>query len=72
MKIKVLTLNIWGGKFIEKVVDFIRKENPDVALFQEVYNGTGNLDSKYQSLYVLQAKLNYYYYAFEHSLIDVR
>ena len=72
MKIKVLTLNIWGGEFLERVVDFIRKENPDVVLLQEVYNGTGNLDSKYQSLYVLQAKLNYSYYAFEPSLIDVR
>lgn len=72
MKIKILTLNIWGGEFLGRVVDFMRKENPDVALFQEVYNGTGNLDSKYQSLYVLQAKLNYAYYAFEPSLIDVR
>lgn len=72
MKIKILTLNIWGGEFLERVVDFIRKESPDVTLLQEVYSGTGNLDSKYQSLYVLQAKLHYAYYAFEPSLIDVR
>lgn len=71
MKIKILTLNIWGGEFLERIVNFIRKENPDVALLQEVYNGTGNLDSKYQSLSILKAKLNYSYYAFEPSLIDV-
>lgn len=72
MKIKVLTLNIWGGEFLERVVDFIRKENPDVVLLQEVYNGTGNLDFKYRSLSILSEKLNLPHYAFEPLLIDVR
>lgn len=72
MKIKVLTLNIWGGELIGRVVDFIYKENPDIALLQEVYNGTGSLDSKYRSYNVLQEKLNYPYCSFEPSFIDRR
>ena len=37
MKIKFVCLNLWfGGKLWENVVDFIRKENPDILALQEV------------------------------------
>lgn len=72
MKIKILDLNIWGGEFLGRIIDFIHKENPDIVLLQEVYNGTGNLDFKYRSLSILSEKLNLPHHAFEPLLIDVR
>ena len=39
MNIKFLTLNIeHGGKFFEKIVDFVRNESPDAIAFQEVFD----------------------------------
>lgn len=70
MKIKALTLNIWGGKLLERAADFIYKENPDIVFLQEVYDGTGDLDSKYRSLSIFQEKLRYSYCSFEPSFID--
>lgn len=71
MKIKVLTLNIWGGELLDKAINFIHKENPDIALFQEVFNGEEkNLDLKYQSYNILKQKLNLPHSAFEASFID--
>ncbi|MBI4089601.1 MAG: endonuclease/exonuclease/phosphatase family protein [Candidatus Levybacteria bacterium] len=72
MKIKILTLNIWEGELLERIIDFIHKENPDIALLQEVHNGSGNLDFKYKSFSVLAEKLNYPYYSFGASFIDKR
>lgn len=41
MKIKFLTLNIWhGGKLLSNVIEFIKKENPDIFILQEVYPET--------------------------------
>lgn len=72
MKIRLLTLNVWGGELLEEVVNFIRKENPDIVLLQEVYSGTGNLDPKYKSLSLFQEKLNLPHYAFEPLFKDVK
>jgi len=46
MNLKVITLNTWFNKFLDKQVDFIKKEDPDVLLLQEVTSG---LDSKNDS-----------------------
>lgn len=35
MKIKVITYNIWHGKFLDKVIDFLRGEAADVICLQE-------------------------------------
>jgi endonuclease/exonuclease/phosphatase family metal-dependent hydrolase len=36
MKLKVITYNIWHGKYLEKVLDFLQAEKPDVIQLQEV------------------------------------
>src|SRR3989344_3494867 len=36
MQIKFLCLNIWHGKLMDQVVDFIKKEEPDIMALQEV------------------------------------
>lgn len=40
MKIKFLTLNtLHGGKMFDNLVKFVKDEKPDIAFFQEVYDG---------------------------------
>lgn len=40
MKIKVLCLNVWeGGKLMENLLDFVRREDPELLALQEVYDG---------------------------------
>ena len=36
MNIKVMTLNMWYGRYIDEVIEFIREERPDVVMLQEV------------------------------------
>lgn len=38
---KVLQLNIWGGRLMNQIIDLIKNENPDIVCLQEVYNVTG-------------------------------
>ena len=42
MLIKVVTINIWRGKFFENIIEFVKKEDPDLIFFQEVYDGHGD------------------------------
>lgn len=40
MKIKIICLNVWiGGILFDEMVDFLKKENADILLLQEVFNG---------------------------------
>ena len=39
MTLKILQLNIWQGAFIDRIVDFVKKEDFDVLHFQEVTGG---------------------------------
>ena len=40
MKLKVITLNIWhGGRLWDNAVDFLRQQDADILLLQEVFNG---------------------------------
>lgn len=46
MKIKVVCLNLWiGGILFDPIVDFLKRENPDICLLQEVFD-----DDNYASL----------------------
>lgn len=72
MKIKILTLNIWGGELLNNVVSFIQEENPDIVLLQEVYNGKEDLETRFRSFNILKEKLNFFYYAFEPLFLGVR
>lgn len=72
MRIKILTLNIWEGELLDNVVNFIRKENPDIVLFQEVSNGMNDQNHKSRSLDILRKEINLSHYAFEPLFLDVR
>jgi len=49
MTFKFVCLNLWlGGKLFDNVVDFLKKEKPDVLALQEVYGGK---DPKYPRNY---------------------
>ncbi len=61
MKIKCISLNVWlGGKLMDRILDFLVSERPDILLIQEVYNGQNPLlDKQYRSLEIIQEKLNF-------------
>ena len=55
MKIKFLTLNIYNGHFIDDCIAFLKKENADVFVLQEVYRGgSGETNRDYQALDILK------------------
>lgn len=63
MVIKYLTLNILhGGKFLKNIIDFVKKEDPDITAFQEVYDTESETNKKYlKSRELLKEKLGYSY-----------
>ncbi|MDO8581505.1 MAG: endonuclease/exonuclease/phosphatase family protein [bacterium] len=42
LNLKMIQVNIWKGKFLDALVDFLRKENPDIITMQEVTAGEEN------------------------------
>ncbi len=42
MSIKLLSWNIWGGKYLSQVMDFLGKENADIIALQEVAEEKGS------------------------------
>ena len=54
MKIKFITLNVFISNFIRECTAFLKKENPDVFVLQEVYNSVDkSIDKKYQTFELL-------------------
>lgn len=47
---KLITLNIWGGKVFDPLMDFFKKHarNTDIFCLQEVFNNPPNIKSKVQ------------------------
>ena len=68
--IKLLCLNLWqGGKFFEKIFDFLDEVNPDILALQEVYNEKDiQLPKRLRSIDVLQKHGNYPYAYFSPAL----
>jgi len=66
MTFKFLCLNLWqGGNLMEDVLEYIRKENPDILVCQEVYNGHDkSWDKKYRSVDVFKQELGYKHHHF--------
>jgi endonuclease/exonuclease/phosphatase family metal-dependent hydrolase len=66
MRIKVITLNLWfGGELFDGVLDFLKQQDADVVLLQEVYNGEDPaLKRQFRSMQVLKAELSYPYQDF--------
>lgn len=48
---KLVTLNIWGGKVFEPLMDFFKKraEDTDIFCLQEVFNNTPHIKSQVQT-----------------------
>lgn len=61
VKLKVVSLNLWiGGLLFDGILEFLKEENPDIVLLQEVYNGQNPaLKSQFRSFSVLQEKLGF-------------
>lgn len=65
MKLKIVCLNLWrGGKLFDPMVDFLRAEDADLVLLQEVYDGSKLLlDRRFRSLMTLRETLDYPFYS---------
>lgn len=72
--VKIITLNLlYGGLFFDNILSFFKKENPDILLLQEVYNGQGSsLPRNYRSIEVLTLQLPEFFYHFAPELLDHR
>lgn len=60
MTIKVITVNIWNGKFLDTTLTpFLRQENADLLFFQEIYHGHDEAyPSNFRSFTVIKKALN--------------
>lgn len=72
MKFKYLNLNIWnGGRLFDEVVEFIKKENADIVVLQEVNNGQDpSMKQRFQTYNVYQKVLPYRYHSFAPAFLD--
>jgi endonuclease/exonuclease/phosphatase family metal-dependent hydrolase len=62
MRIKFLSLNLWHGTLLDSCIDFLKGQDADIAILQEVHNGEGaNLPERLRCLEVIQEKLQYPY-----------
>jgi endonuclease/exonuclease/phosphatase family metal-dependent hydrolase len=63
MKVKVISLNLWwGGNLFPAILDFLKAEDADIIMLQEVYNGNApELEDRYRSMEVLHDNLAYPY-----------
>lgn len=63
MRLKILQVNVWwGGKLWDNLIEFIKKENPEIIFAQEVYESTIKGFGQ----------LGYEHVAFGKEMIDVR
>lgn len=72
MKFKFITLNLWlGGILFDAILDFLKKENPDILACQEVFNGKdANLDGQFCFFGVLKKELNFPYAYFAPAFLE--
>jgi endonuclease/exonuclease/phosphatase family metal-dependent hydrolase len=73
MDIKVVTLNIWlGGTLQEEYLQFLKAQDADILLLQEVNNGEdAKLKPQYRSMQVLKQQLKYPYEIFVPEYLDI-
>jgi len=74
MQLKFISLNLWqGGNLFDAILEFLIKENPDILVMQEVYDGKDPaLERKYRSFDILQEQLKYPATAFAPAFLDNR
>ena len=74
MKIKLLDLNLYeGGLLMSKIINFFQKENPDILILQEVYDGkASNFPKNLKTLQTLKKMFHSFYFSFSPELCDNR
>ncbi|MEK7533959.1 MAG: endonuclease/exonuclease/phosphatase family protein [Patescibacteria group bacterium] len=72
MKIKFVTLNIWeGGKLFDSVTSFIKKEDSDIIVMQEVKNGRNpNFEKNSRTMDAFKEDLKYPYFVFSPAFLN--
>ena len=73
MKLKVISLNIWhGGILWDEALEFIKSEDADVLLLQEVYDGNNpDVEPRFRMMSEFRQILGYEYSDFAKSMIYV-
>lgn len=66
MKIKYVDVNVWnGGVLMDHIIEFLKKEKPDVLVVQEAHNEQDTrLDKTFRTAKVLQEALGFRFAAF--------
>jgi endonuclease/exonuclease/phosphatase family metal-dependent hydrolase len=59
--IKILQLNVWGGKLGKQIVDLLNREKADVACLQEPIEFPGGLSILFEDLDEIKQKTGYQY-----------
>jgi endonuclease/exonuclease/phosphatase family metal-dependent hydrolase len=61
MTVKFISLNLWwGGNLFPQILDFLRSEDADIIVLQEVHDGKNPaLKDRLRSMEVLKKELNY-------------
>lgn len=72
MKIKIICLNVWiGGILFDEMVDFLKNENADILLLQEVFNGDHTFEKiQHRTFSELKKILGFEYAHFAPTLIE--
>jgi endonuclease/exonuclease/phosphatase family metal-dependent hydrolase len=73
MELKIVCLNLWqGGILMPGIVTFLKNQNADILLLQEVYAATDpELPEQYRSLQVLGQELHYPHSDFAPAMMDI-
>lgn len=60
MKLKIVSLNIWdGGRLFDEMIEFLKQENADVYLLQEVFSGEdAGMERRFRARTEIQKALN--------------
>jgi endonuclease/exonuclease/phosphatase family metal-dependent hydrolase len=62
MTLKVISLNMWAGKLLPQAIEFLKQQDADVVLLQEVTNArAADLPEKHRIFDVLTSRLDYEY-----------
>jgi endonuclease/exonuclease/phosphatase family metal-dependent hydrolase len=71
MTVKILSLNTWHSILLNDILDFLRQEDADILLLQEVYDGKdSDLEPKYRTFDIVKEQLNYPATDFASAVID--